>query len=473
MIFHSIEFLIFLTCFVTLYWCLSERGQSWLLLIGSYIFYGWIHPWFVTLLIASTFMDFYLGQAIARSKDRRKLMLIISLGFNLALLGTFKYASFFADNFSALLSIAGLSWSPPTLSIFLPAGISFYTFQSIGYIIDVYRGSREPCKSLLHYANYIAFFPQLVAGPIERSTALLPQLTQKRQLTLEQVRSGLVLIGWGFIQKLVIADNVALIANEAFSIHYPSFWLVWSGVFAFCIQIYADFSAYSDIARGSAKLLGVELMVNFNNPYIARSPADFWRRWHISLNQWFKDYLFIPLLGPSRAGPLRLYLCFMIVFGISGLWHGASWNFVLWGAYHGTLMVIFHLFSKIVPARISQASALVPLRVAFMFALTNIGWLLFREHKLSQLVMYLTLSPFAETDVPASLPRYFFLSVFIYSLPLWIETWLEHVVPQRETAREIWKRFGTPLSIGFVLASAAFILVAASPNPSDFIYFQF
>lgn len=473
MIFHSIEFLIFLFLFVTLYWSLGHRGQSWLLLVGSYIFYGWIHPWFVLLLIASTFMDYYLGKAIARATARRKMLLVVSIGFNVLLLSTFKYAGFIAENFSAFMGLLGLSWSPPKFSIFLPAGISFYTFQSIGYIIDVYRGSKEPCMSLLHYANYIAFFPQLVAGPIERSTALLPQLTSKRHLTLEQVRTGVVLIAWGFVQKLVIADNVALIANEVFSINEPSFWLLWSGVFAFCIQIYADFSAYSDIARGSAKLLGVELMVNFDNPYIARSPSEFWRRWHISLNKWFKDYLFVPLLGPSRAGPLRLYLCFMIVFGVSGLWHGASWNFVLWGLYHGILMIIFHVFSRIIPSRVSNATLLLPLRIAFMFALTNIGWLLFREHKLSQLLMYLSLSPFDPSPIPPSVAKYFFISVFLYSLPLWLETFLELTVPKWRRAGEVWERFGTPLSFGFAIVSAILILFAASPNPSDFIYFQF
>jgi D-alanyl-lipoteichoic acid acyltransferase DltB (MBOAT superfamily) len=461
-----------LLLFVACYWSLGQRGQSWLLLIGSYIFYGWIHPWFVVLLLASTVADYCFGLLIARTTVRRNFLLILSLSFNLSLLGTFKYAGFFAENFAALCELVGLQWAPPKLSILLPAGISFYTFQSIGYILDVYRGKREACTSLLQYANYVAFFPQLVAGPIERSTSLLPQLEGRRQLTSEQILTGLVLIGWGFVQKLVIADNVALIANEVFSIHAPSFWLLWSGVFAFCIQIYADFSAYSDIARGTARLLGVELMQNFNNPYISRTPSEFWRRWHISLNIWFKDYLFKPLLG-ENAGPLRLYLCYMVIFGISGLWHGASWNFVLWGVYHGVLMVIFHLCGRYVPKQIAEARALLPLRVAFMFALTNIGWLLFREHKVSQLITYLTLDPFAVTDVPSSVPSYFFLTVFVYSIPLWIKSYLDHAVPGSNFPGRMWQRFALPLCAGFLLMCSALIFFAASPNPSDFIYFQF
>lgn len=472
MIFHSIDFLIFFLCFVVCYWSMGQRGQCWLLLIGSYLFYGWVHPWFVVLLVASTFADYWFGLWISRAPRHRRLLLILSLSFNLSLLGTFKYAGFFAENFAALCAVFGLQWAPPRISIFLPAGISFYTFQSIGYILDVYRGKREVCTSLLQYANYVAFFPQLVAGPIERSTALLPQLQKKRHLSSEQVLTGSVLIAWGFVQKLVIADNIALIANEVFSIHSPSFWLLWSGVVAFCFQIYADFSAYSDIARGTARLLGIELMMNFNNPYIARSPAEFWRRWHISLNFWFKDYLFKPLLG-EHAGPIRLYLCYMAIFGVSGLWHGASWNFVLWGAYHGILMVIFHLAGRSIPERLAQARALLPLRVAFMFALTNIGWLLFREHKVTQILTYLSLDPFAATDVPSSIPRYFFLTVFVYSLPLWAKTYLDYAIPRCPYAVWMWERCAIVLSGCFIILCGALIFLAASPNPSDFIYFQF
>ncbi len=457
---------------MTCYWCLGPRGQAWLLLIGSYIFYGWIHPWFVTLLIASTFADFFFGRWIDKATKRRTLLLVLSVTFNLLLLGTFKYAGFFAENFAALCSMLGINWTPPRLAIFLPAGISFYTFQSIGYIVDVYRRTRAPCTSLMQYANFIAFFPQLVAGPIERSTALLPQLGSKRHLTLEQLQTGLVLIGWGFVQKVVIADNVALIANEAFSIYSPSFWLLWAGVFAFCMQIYADFSAYSDIARGTARLLGVELMKNFDNPYISRSPAEFWRRWHISLNQWFRDYLFKPLLG-EKAGFVRLYACYMIVFGVSGLWHGASWNFVLWGLYHGILMVLFHVAGRFTPERVSKSVWLLPLRVTFMFALTNVGWLLFRERSLPQLITYLTLDPFAATKVPASVPKYFFLSVLTYSTPLWLKSFFDYAMPRWSYATKLWARFATPLSLCFALLCVAVVLVAASPDPSDFIYFQF
>ena len=267
-------------------------------------------------------------------RARRKWWLVLSLISNLSVLGFFKYFNFFVDSVQAGLAALGMNTSLPVLQVVLPVGISFYTFQSLSYTIDVYRGRLRACRSLLDFALFVAFFPQLVAGPIERAEALVPRVLSSRVFNLVVARDALVLMAWGFFKKLVIADNVGVIANRVFSMKDPGFEMLWAGVFAFGVQIYADFSAYTDIARGTARWLGFDLMKNFDHPYVAVSPSDFWRRWHISLSSWFRDYLYIPL-GGSRHGLPRTLLNVMITFVISGLWHGAAWNFVLWGTFHG------------------------------------------------------------------------------------------------------------------------------------------
>ena len=272
-------------------------------------------------------------------RARRKWWLVLSLISNLSVLGFFKYFNFFVDSVQAGLAALGMNTSLPVLQVVLPVGISFYTFQSLSYTIDVYRGRLRACRSLLDFALFVAFFPQLVAGPIERAEALVPRVLSSRVFNLVVARDALVLMAWGFFKKLVIADNVGVIANRVFSMKDPGFEMLWAGVFAFGVQIYADFSAYTDIARGTARWLGFDLMKNFDHPYVAVSPSDFWRRWHISLSSWFRDYLYIPL-GGSRHGLPRTLLNVMITFVISGLWHGAAWNFVLWGTFHGLLLVV-------------------------------------------------------------------------------------------------------------------------------------
>ena len=338
-IFHSLEFLAFFIITLAVYWALPLRAQNVLLLVASYVFYGWVHPWFVTLIFATTLIDYWSARGMTMCPERKKAFLWLSIVTNLGLLGFYKYFGFFVDNVAA--AAAALGWRSRTMRFawLLPVGISFYTFQSMSYTIDVYRGHAPARTRFVDFAAFVSFFPQLVAGPIMRATNLLPQFERERPFSAAAARDATVLIVWGFFKKLVIADNVGVIANKVFALAAPGFFVLWAGVFAFAIQIYADFSAYTDIARGVARWFGFDLIRNFERPYLATGPGDFWRRWNISLSTWFRDYVYIPL-GGSRRGPWRQAANILITFLVSGLWHGASWNYVLWGAYHGALLVI-------------------------------------------------------------------------------------------------------------------------------------
>ena len=485
MIFHSLDFLIFFCVFTPLYWALPHRGQNLLLFAGSYFFYGYVHPWFLILIATSTTIDYCAARGMETWPARRKAFLWLSIVTNFGMLAFFKYFNFFVDNVHAVLQSAGLSWDKPTLRILLPVGISFYTFQAMSYTIDVYKGELRARRNLLDLATFVAFFPHLVAGPIQRASYLLPQVEERRRFSVDRARSGFGLICWGFLKKLVIADNVGVIANKVFALADPSFPLLWAGVFAFAIQIYADFSAYTDIARGTSRWLGFELTENFDHPYLARTPADFWRRWNISLSTWFRDYVYIPL-GGSKAGGWTWARNILVTFLLSGLWHGASWNYVLWGAYHGVLLVITRARRILAPAASAEGAALPrPLIAARavaqtvgMFGLTLIGWLLFRETELSAIVRDLRLSPFAASPQDRITGLYLFLLAFTYSLPLWLQSvWVE-LHRDRTGARQPgpllpagWPRAAIQ-GVGCGVACAA-ILILRSRTSLDFIYFQF
>jgi len=485
LIFHSLDFIVFFVTVTAVYWCLPHRFQNILLLVASYFFYGYVHPWFLALIATSTVVDYCAARGMEAWPELRKRFLWISVLPNFGMLGFFKYFNFFVDNVHAVLLMAGLHTSQLALRVVLPVGISFYTFQAMSYTIDVYRGELRARRSLLDVAVFISFFPHLVAGPIQRASFLLPQVEKRRTFSVEAARTGLLKICWGFFKKLVIADNVGVIANKVFVLADPSFPLLWVGVFAFAVQIYADFSAYTDIARGVSRWLGFELTENFNHPYLARGPADFWRRWNISLSTWFRDYVYVPL-GGSREGEWRWARNVMVTFLLSGLWHGASWNYVLWGLYHGTLLVISR-----VPAILrggaartsvqppgSTAAIVTVARIAGMFVLTNIGWLLFRETEISAIARDLTLSPFAASSLDVESALYLLLFTFVYSLPLWIHSvWAE--TSQRRVqlpgadaaAAGSWhSTLVQGLACGMALAA---ILVFRSRTSLDFIYFQF
>jgi alginate O-acetyltransferase complex protein AlgI len=473
-IFHSLDFIIFFVVVVALYWRLGHRGQNVLLLVSSYFFYGYVHPWFLALIGASTVIDYLSARGMEQWPARKRLFMGASIVSNFGMLGFFKYFNFFVENVQGALAAAGMDVGLPVLRVVLPVGISFYTFQAMSYTVDVFRGELRARRSLLDVAVFISFFPHLVAGPIQRASYLLPQVEGKRRFSIERAASGFYLMVWGFFKKLVIADNVGVIANKVFALSDPSFEILWAGVFAFAIQIYADFSAYTDIARGSSRWLGFELTQNFDHPYLARNPADFWRRWNISLSTWFRDYVYIPL-GGSRAGELKWARNIMLTFLLSGLWHGASWNYVLWGLYHGVLLVLTRAHQMLGKPRNGGRTSDVGLRsvpqIAGMFLLTLFGWLLFRETELSAIVRDLKLSPFQSTPFERQAGLYLFLLAFGYSIPLWIQSvWVEldRGEPQR---REDW-----PLVLARAVACGlafAAILVLRSKTSLDFIYFQF
>src|SRR5262252_2108721 len=387
MLFNSWIFLPFLIVVLVLYKLLPHRLQNPMLLLASYFFYACWDWRFLGLLLLSTSCDWLLARAISRepTPESAKRWVVCSVCINLLFLGFFKYFNFFINSADVLAETLGFSGWHFNLSIILPVGISFYTFQSISYIVDVYRGEVEPASNPLDFALFVAFFPHMVAGPIMPSRGLLPQLQQRRCTTRLQIRSGLWLILLGFFKKVVIGDNLAPVVNGVFATNDPASGAsVQLGVYAFALQIYCDFSGYTDIARGVAKLLGIELMINFDRPYLATNPSDFWRRWHISLSQWLRDYLYVPL-GGSRRGRRRTYVNLMITMVLGGLWHGAAWNFILWGAYQG-LLLVGHRF-VVTDLKLWKSSSRIStlLSRVLMFHAVCYGWLLFRANSFEQI----------------------------------------------------------------------------------------
>ena len=477
MIFHSLDFFAFFLVTLAAYWLMPMRSQNVLLLLASYVFYGWVHAWWPVLLLATTLVDYWAARGMTVMPERRKLLLWLSIGSNLGLLGFYKYFGFFVENVAA--AGATIGWNTPeiALRVMLPAGISFYTFQSMSYTIDVYRGHAPARTRFIDVAAFVSFFPHLVAGPIMRATNLLPQFERERRFDPAAARDAALLIVFGLFKKLVIADNVGVIVNKVFALESPEFFVLWAGVFGFAIQIYADFSAYTDIARGVAKWYGFDLISNFERPYLATGPADFWRRWNISLSTWFRDYVYIPL-GGSRRGRTREAFNIMVTFLVSGLWHGASWNYVLWGAYHGVLLLIGRVLSRPHAPKAPSPQALRPIRVFGMFVLTCVGWLIFRETEIAQLQRHLLLSPWETTALGRSAGLYLFLLVALYSVPLWIhDLWAEVKGPNLSAAIDRpepsvrWPRVATQAALCGLMVAA--ILTLRSQTTLDFIYFAF
>lgn len=352
MIFNSIEFGIFFPLVFIIYWLFfsnKSKPRNIFLIIVSYLFYGWWDWRFLSLIIISSVVDYALGQKIYKedNQQKRKKLLLISLLVNLGFLGFFKYFNFFVDSFVDAFSIFGESPQFTTLNIILPVGISFYTFQTLSYTLDIYYRKLEPTKDVFAFFAFVSFFPQLVAGPIERAKNLLPQFLEKRTINYELLKSGLFLMAWGFFKKIVIANRLAIFVDGAYAnIETLDGISVFVAVIFFAFQLYLDFSAYSDIAIGSARMLGFNLSTNFKRPYLSSSFSDFWKRWHISLSSWFKDYVYIPL-GGNRTTTKRYIKNIIIEFVISGLWHGASWNFAIWGFLNGLFILVFdRLFFK-------------------------------------------------------------------------------------------------------------------------------
>jgi D-alanyl-lipoteichoic acid acyltransferase DltB (MBOAT superfamily) len=478
MSFNSIPYLLFLPAVLAGYWLLPHRLQNFFLLAASYFFLGFVHPWFIILIFSVSLTHYLAAMAMQRWPHLKKYILVLSLVISLGLLAFFKYANFFLENFTVMLQWIGLPSFTTTLSILLPVGISFYTFQAIAYSIDVYRGKMEPQKNIFDLTLFISFFPQLVAGPIERSKDLMPQVVRPRHLSAEQCKHGLLLLLWGFFKKVVIADNCGLITHKVFSLANPDFYILWAGVYAFAIQILADFWSYTDIARGTAMLFGFKLSRNFNHPYFSTSPADFWRRWHMSLSYWLRDYVYIPL-GGSRTGMWRAQVNIMITFLLSGLWHGASWNFVLWGAYHGLLVVLHRVIKSVFAVFLQPSLTLRPVinagKIFITFLLVSIGWLMFRVTDIDRLQELFMLSPLGVPADSIHIALYLFFVSFLYSLPIWMHGIGNLVTQQYMTKNGTVQLPEKLLLLRPLLMLLLFIgiLTLRSPKPSTFIYFQF
>lgn len=396
MLFHSIEFLVFFPIAVALYYACPARRRWVPLLAASYYFYMCWKPAYVVLIIVSTLIDYLagLGMGRASSSGQRRWLLVASLAGNLSILCSFKYFNFFSRSLSSALDHFGLAIHSPLLDVLLPVGVSFYTFQSISYTVDVYRRAREPERHLGWFALYVAYFPQLVAGPIERSTHLLPQLHAPHGFDMSRTVSGIQRMLWGYFKKLVIADRLAIVADAVYG--QPAGFCGASllvATYCFAIQIYCDFAGYTDIAIGAARIMGVDLMDNFNRPYCARSFRDFWHRWHISLSTWFRDYLYIPL-GGSRAGTARGMFNIVIVFLLAGLWHGANWTFAAWGALHAAYLLAERAVAKVASRIHVSASGLGAhmwpgLQRLFVFHAVAAGWVFFRATSLADALLIL------------------------------------------------------------------------------------
>jgi D-alanyl-lipoteichoic acid acyltransferase DltB (MBOAT superfamily) len=465
MAFNSIEFLIFLAIVYSLYVVLAHRPQNLMLLVASYLFYGWWDWRFLSLIFFSTLFDYLVGLGIPRCKTHaaRRALISASVCMNLGLLGFFKYFNFFAESLVEMLNRAGVHADPVTLHIVLPVGISFYTFQAMSYTIDVYRGELKPARDFFDFALYISFFPQLVAGPIERATHLVPQVQNPRVITYLSVREGAWLILRGFFKKVVIADNLAEIADTVFNHPADHHGLaVLLGVYAFAFQIYCDFSGYSDIARGCAKLMGFELMQNFRIPYLSGDPQEFWRRWHISLSTWLRDYLYIPL-GGNKKGTLNTYRNLFLTMLLGGLWHGAAWNFVAWGAFQGLLLVVHRLVSGRHPPAPVSLLARLP-KALMMFQFICLGWVFFRINEMADFPILMK-NLFSAGPVPAEwLP-----AMLVLLAPLWI---LE-LVEEKYGDTAVVHRFPAPAKLAAYGVLMAYIVFSGKTDGQQFIYFQF
>jgi D-alanyl-lipoteichoic acid acyltransferase DltB (MBOAT superfamily) len=475
MVFNSLQFLWFFPVVYALYRACTplfgvERGlraQNWLLLAASYYFYAAWDYRFVALLAASTIVDYSCGLAMDRIADqrRRRLVMALSITFNLSLLGFFKYFNFFADNLATLAALVGWHLDFVTLRVLLPIGISFYTFVTMSYVIDVYRRDIRPTRNFVDFAVFVAYFPHLVAGPILRATTLLPQIQQPRRTTGEQIRNGLWLIAWGFFQKIFVADNLAPLAARVFA-HgaHPAGVNVLLGVYAFAFQIYGDFAGYSNIARGTSKLMAIELVENFRFPYLVRTPQAFWRHWHISLSTWLRDYLYIPL-GGSRGSDGRTRRNLMITMLLGGLWHGAAWTFVLWGLYQGVLLVLYRPYAAAIEGwrGVRRLASWI-----VMFHLTCAGWLIFRASSLRDLAA-LTRDLFTRFAPSAIDVGGLLAPVALYVTPLAAI----HILEAR--ADDVLAVPRLPVAARYFVYSATLYLILLFGNfgGAEFIYFQF
>lgn len=484
MLFNSLDFAVFLPIVFVLYWFVvgkNIRNQNILIVLASYVFYGWWDWRFLSLILFSTVVDYTIGIRLGKveKQNTRKLLLWTSLLVNLGLLGFFKYYNFFVDNFITAFSFFGQDFKASTLRIVLPVGISFYTFQTLSYTIDMYRKKLKPTHDFIAFTAFVSFFPQLVAGPIERASNLLPQFFRKRVFDYPRAVDGLRQILWGLFKKMVIADNAAVFVNMIFDNPeaYSSSTLVLGVVF-FAFQIYGDFSGYSDIAIGTARLFGFNLMQNFAFPYFSRDIAEFWRRWHISLSTWFRDYLYIPL-GGSRGSQGKVIRNIFIIFVVSGFWHGANWTFVVWGALNAAFFVPLFVFDRnrknLIPikTRYLMPSVRDIVSIAFTFGLTLLAWIFFRAESVSAAMNYIYLisdlsSMLKVPNIPnlsgAALTLGFILILLVAE---WAGRTNQYALEKMRYFNKKWMRW-----VVYALLIAAIGLFMQTQE-TPFIYFQF
>lgn len=480
MLFNSLNFLIFLPIVFLLYWFVFKplKWQNLLVVVASYVFYGW-WDWRFLILIAITSLCSYLSGILLEENEgnrkRQKRISAANIVLNLAILGVFKYYNFFTENISALCEGFGYKLDWVTLDIILPVGISFYTFQALSYTIDVYRGQIKATHNIVEFFAFISFFPQLVAGPIERATNLLPQFQKDRQFDYAKAVDGCRQMLWGFFKKMVVADTCAGCANTIWgSYTEQTGFVLWIGALFFTFQIYCDFSGYSDIAIGTARLFGINLKRNFNVPYFSRSIPEFWRRWHISLMTWFRDYIYFPL-GGSRCAKWKVIRNTIIVFGVSGLWHGANWTFVAWGLYHAFLIALFILLGINTKTKdvVASGEVLPSMKETFQmlvtFVLAVIGWVIFRAESIDQAIDYLQ-KMFSSSALQYS---YFdgkraLLFIFLMLIIEWVQRDKEHAL---QFADNKFFQFRTIRWATYYLLIVAIVFFAGGNQ--TFIYFQF
>ena len=474
MLFNTFEFLIFFFSVLIVFFSVPQKRRWFILLLASYFFYGYWKPSYLILIAGSTVADYLLSNAIGKSKNdrKRKKLLSISLILNLSLLLAFKYFDFLADSFNEILTTSDNSYKIKLLNLALPVGISFYTFQTMSYTIDVYNRKIKPEKHFGIFALFVSFFPQLVAGPIERASNLLPQFKRDTFIDYNRFASGAQLILWGLLKKALIADRVGLIANEIFNNHedYQGFTLI-IGVICFAFQIYCDFSGYSDIAIGTARVFGYDLMKNFKSPYFASSLTDFWRRWHISLSTWFKDYVYIPI-GGNKVLKWRWYFNLWITFLISGIWHGANWTFVLWGAIHGFGLVIENILSY------KRSDKFLLFKKLWIFSLICLAWIFFRANTISDAFIIIgnilsfdhyNTSQLSLYIVPTNKNAVFSMDFILAYAGIFTLLFTEHQLIVKNRWRLIPKNIKLVL---FSVATVAFLLLGVF-DINEFIYFQF
>jgi alginate O-acetyltransferase complex protein AlgI len=465
MLFNSAAFALFLPVMLATYWSLRGSGRRWSLLIGSYFFYAWWDWRFCSLLALSTLVDYGCARAIERAdvRSRKKSLLLLSIGTNLGVLATFKYFNFFSDGAATLLSTFGITGDLPTLNVILPMGISFYTFQTMSYTIDVYRGAKAE-RNLLNFAVFVSCFPQLVAGPIVRSKTLLPQLREQKTFATTDFSTGVFRLFRGLFKKMVIADTLALYVDVVFA--DPAGYTgisAWIALYAYAFQIYMDFSGYTDCAIGIGHMLGLRFPENFNSPYLASSPSDFWKRWHITLSTWLRDYLYIPL-GGSKLGRWFTVRNLFITMALGGLWHGAAWTFVAWGIYHAALLIGEHIIGKRSSTERDRARSLPEriVRVGLMFHATCLGWLLFRAQDWGTVTSMLSsLTDFTPAPVHGKRIALIVLAcAAVHCHPIF---------------KDLGRRFGQLPSAaqGALAGACCWLLFIISPSEQAFIYFQF